>query len=71
VAEVESGDSTYERMLAVGAQLRDDDGAQVVIMGCAGMARFREPLQDALEVPVIDPVQAAASMATGVVGISA
>jgi len=70
VAEVEGGDSTYERMLAVGTQLRNDDGAQVLIMGCAGMARFREPLQDVLEMPVIDPVQAAASMAIGVVGLS-
>ena len=70
VAEVEGGDSTYERMLAVGTQLRDDDGAQVLIMGCAGMAKFREPLQVALEVPVIDPVQAAASMATGAVAPS-
>ena len=70
VAEVEGGDSTYERMLAVGKQLRDDDDAQVLIMGCAGMAKFREPLQDALEVPVIDPVQAAASMAIGAVGVS-
>jgi Asp/Glu/hydantoin racemase len=70
VAQVESGDSTYERMLAVGTQLREDDGAQVLIMGCAGMAKFREPLQDALDVPVIDPVQAAASMAIGAVGLS-
>ena len=69
VAQVESGDSTYERMLAVGTQLRDDDGAEVLIMGCAGMARFREPLQDALDVPVIDPAQAAASMAIGAVGV--
>ena len=57
-------------MLTVGTQLRDDDGAEVLIMGCAGMARFREPLQDALDVPVIAPAQAAASMAIGVVGLS-
>ena len=67
VAQVESGDSTFERMLAVGTQLRDEDGAQVLIMGCAGMARHREPLQEALQVPVIDPAQAAVSMAIGTV----
>lgn len=69
VAQVESGDSTYERMLAVGTQLRDEDGAQVLIMGCAGMARHREPLQEALQVPVIDPAQAAVSMAIGTVSV--
>ena len=28
-------------------------------MGCAGMARHRRPLEDALGMPVIDPTQAA------------
>ena len=70
VAEVESGASTYERMLKVGTQLRDEDGAEVIVMGCAGMAKHRRPLQDALGVPVIDPTQAAASMAIGVVNVS-
>ena len=70
VAQVESGDSTYERMLSVGTQLRDDDGAEVLIMGCAGMAKHRAPLQEALRVPVIDPAQAAVSMAIGAVNVS-
>jgi allantoin racemase len=70
VAQVARGDSTYERMQAVGAQLRDTDGAEVIIMGCAGMARHREPLQDALGIPVIDPAQAATSMAIGTVSIA-
>ena len=69
VAQVESGDSTYERMLAVGTQLRDEDGAQVLIMGCASMARHREPLQEALQMPVIDPAQAAVSMAVGTISV--
>ena len=70
VAEVEGGDSTYERMLTVGTALRDEDGAEVIIMGCAGMARHREALQDALGVPVIDPVQAAATIAIGTVSLA-
>ena len=32
-------------------------------MGCAGMARYREPLEQALGVPVVDPSQAATGMA--------
>jgi allantoin racemase len=37
------------------------------VMGCAGMARMRLPLEDALGIPVIDPTQAAAAMALGAV----
>jgi allantoin racemase len=70
VAQVASGDNTYARMLTVGTALRDEDGAEVIIMGCAGMARHREPLQDALGIPVIDPAQAATSMAIGAVSLA-
>lgn len=70
VAEVESGDSTWERMLSAGTALRDEDGAEVIIMGCAGMARQRIPLQNALGVPVIDPTQAATGMAIAAVCLS-
>ena len=37
-------------MSAVGQALRDEDGADVIIMGCAGMAKHRAPLEDALGV---------------------
>ena len=67
VAETATGERTIERMIAVGRDLRDLDGADVVVMGCAGMARHREPLERALGVPVIDPTQAAAAMALGAV----
>ena len=59
------GDKALERMIAVGAALRDKDGANVVIMGCAGMARHRKPLEQALGLPVIDPTQAAVTLAFG------
>lgn len=54
-----------ERMTEVGSRLRHRHGAEVVVMGCAGMAALRGPLEDALGVPVIEPVQAAVSMAIG------
>ena len=69
VAEVEGGDQTLARMKQVGESLRDEDGAEVIIMGCAGMARHRLPLEAHLGVPVIDPVQAATTMAMGVVAL--
>jgi allantoin racemase len=67
VAETATGEGTLTRMIEVGRALRDQDGADVIIMGCAGMARHRAALQEALGVPVIDPTQAAVSMALGAV----
>ena len=67
VAETASGNDTLERMVAIGQQLRDQDGADVIVMGCAGMARHRGLLQAALGVPVVDPTQAAVAMAIGAV----
>ena len=56
---------TLERMIGVGRTLRDTHHADVLVMGCAGMARFREPLELALGVPVVEPTQAAVTMAIG------
>jgi Asp/Glu/hydantoin racemase len=67
VAETASGEGTLDKMIEVGGKLRDDDGADVVVMGCAGMARHRAPLEAALGIPVIDPTQAAVAMAIGAV----
>lgn len=65
VAESASGEGTLARMIAIGRELRDEDGAGAIVMGCAGMARHRRPLEDALGIPVIDPTQAAVAMAIG------
>jgi len=59
--------ATFGRMREVGGRLVTEHGADVVVMGCAGMARYRDRLEDALQVPVIDPTQAAVAMALGVV----
>lgn len=69
VAETASGEDTLERMIAVGRDLVQTNGANVVVMGCAGMARHRRGLEDALGVPVIDPTQAAVAMAIGAVQV--
>jgi Asp/Glu/hydantoin racemase len=34
-------------------------------MGCAGMAAYRDPLEQALGIPVVEPTQAATTMALG------
>jgi allantoin racemase len=67
VAETASGPKTLDRMIEIGRALKDEDGADVIVMGCAGMARHRRPLEDALGIPVIDPTQAAVAMAIGAV----
>lgn len=67
VAETASGAGTLARMIEVGRALCELDGADIIVMGCAGMARHRQKLEDALGVPVIDPTQAAVAMAVGAV----
>jgi Asp/Glu/hydantoin racemase len=56
---------TFSRLTECGTALRDGFGADVVVMGCAGMARYRAALEDALEIPVVEPTQAAVTMAIG------
>lgn len=70
VAETASGAGTYDRMLQIGRELRDEDGAGAIVMGCAGMATHRRPLEQALGIPVIDPTQAAVAMALGVLAFA-
>ncbi len=67
VAETASGEGTLAKMIEVGKALKEEDGAGAIVMGCAGMARHRKPLEDALGIPVIDPTQAAVAMAFGAV----
>lgn len=69
VAESATGEGTLARMVAVGRELKEIDGAGVIVMGCAGMARHRKPLEQALGIPVIDPTQAAVAMAIGTVAV--
>jgi hypothetical protein len=51
VVELSNEEKTFGRMVDVGKRLRGEYGADVVIMGCAGMARYRKPLQDAIGHP--------------------
>jgi allantoin racemase len=69
VAETAS-DGPFARMVEVGRALVEQDGADTILMGCAGMSRHRAPLEQALGVPVIDPTLAAVAMAIGTVTAS-
>ena len=67
VAELSDEKKTFHRLLEVGKKLRDNHEASVLILGCAGMARYRHDLQESLGIPVVDPSQAAVSMAVSAV----
>ena len=65
VTELADEAKTFGRMVEVAKALRDQQGANVIVMGCAGMARYRKPLQDEIGIPVVEPTQAAVAMAIG------
>jgi Asp/Glu/hydantoin racemase len=65
VTELGDEERTFARMVGVAKTLREAHGANVIVMGCAGMARYRKPLQDAVGIPVVEPTQAAVTMAIG------
>jgi allantoin racemase len=65
VTELGDERATLTRMIDVGGRLRDDHGADVLVMGCAGMARYRSDLEEAVQIPVVEPTQAAVTMALG------
>lgn len=65
VTELGDPGKTFGRMVEVGEALRDRHGADVLVMGCAGMARYRDRLEAALRIPVVEPTQAATVMALG------
>lgn len=67
VVELADETRTLDRLKMVGAELRDEDGADVLVLACAGMARYRRALEAELGVPVVDPTQAAVAMAIAAV----
>lgn len=48
-----------------------EDGADVIIMGCAGMAHFQSELQQRYGCPVVEPTKAAVALLIGDIIISA
>ena len=65
VTELSDASRTFERMVQTGIKLRDTDGANVLVMGCAGMAAYRDDLSAETGLPVVEPTQAAVAMAIG------
>lgn len=70
VAETASAEGTLAKMIVIGRALKEQDDAGAIVMGCSAMARHRRPLEEALGIPVIDPTQAAVTMALGAVQLA-
>ena len=69
VLDLETADSeTTDRKIIEAARLAlEVDGAEVICLGCAGMAGLDKKVAAALQVPVIDGVVAALKLLEGVV----
>jgi Asp/Glu/hydantoin racemase len=52
-----------QKIVDTGRELVDEDGAESLILGCAGLAGHCRAAQREIGVPVIDPVSAAVTMA--------
>lgn len=65
VTELADSVRTRAGLLRTATALRDDHMVDAVVLGCAGMAEHRGWLQEQVGIPVIEPVQAAVSMALG------
>ena len=63
VTELGDRERTLSRMIEVGGILRDRHGADALVLGCAGMAQYRGAVEAAVQIPVVEPTQAAVAMA--------
>jgi len=70
VAGLSDETSALSRIVDVGKRLRDEHAASCVVLGCAGMARYRPELEQRLGMAVIDPTQAAVARAIAFTALS-
>ena len=71
VKELLDEDRTMKRLTEVGQRLRDEKGADVLVLGCAGMAGYQGRLQAATGLRVVEPCRAAVSIALQDLGSTA
>lgn len=63
VDEAANDPATLDKVVVAGRRLVEDFGASSLILGCAGMAAIKSGAEIKLPVPVIEPAQAAVSLA--------
>jgi len=67
VLDLEHTDQAAEAILQEARKAIDEDGADVIVLGCTGMSPVAAFLQQQLEVPVVDPAVAALTLAESLV----
>ena len=66
VDEAANEPATLDKIIDSGRLLIEEDGAETIILGCAGLAAWRKDAERSLGIPVIDPVMAAVTTAADV-----
>jgi allantoin racemase len=66
--ESASPEETYAMILSAARQAIAEDGAEVICLGCAGMAGLDKALEKELGIPVIDGVVGALKLLEGLIG---
>jgi allantoin racemase len=70
VAQTEADPAgTKQRLMEVAAAAVDADGAEVIVMGCAGMAGYAEEIERTLNVKVLDPTAVALKLTEALVDL--
>jgi len=68
VAELDADpERTKEVGMALASRMVEEDGAEVIIMGCAAMAGYSDDIERELGVPVLDPLTVTLKMTEAVV----
>lgn len=68
VDEAANDPGVLQKIIDTGRELVDEDGAEMLILGCAGLAEHSKAAQREIGVPVIDPVHAAVTLAAEALG---
>lgn len=69
VADLADPTKTEAAMIATAHRLAED-GADALILGCAGMTAYRDRVEAATGLPTVEPCQAAAAMALGRIALN-
>jgi allantoin racemase len=70
VHDLEAGSvHLLDAFTAEGRRAIEDDGAEAIVLGCAGLADLVEPLQSALGIPVVEGVAAAVGLAAALLAM--
>lgn len=64
----EEGLGGVELFMELSRRARDEDGAEVIVLGCAGLAGMDRRIQEATGLPVLDGIVCALILATGFAG---